>query len=141
MTLEAMKAAEIMAKDGIDVEILDLRSLKPLDESCIIISVKKTGRLIAVDGAWRTAGFAAEILSLATEKAFNSLKSAPQRITFPDVPTPTSPAFAKYYYPKAIHIINCARTSIGLPERTEEELGIKHDLPLDVPDQTFRGPF
>ncbi len=141
MTLEAMKAADILEKDGIHAEIIDLRSLKPLDENAIIESVKKTGRLLVVDGAWRTSGFAAEIISTITEKVFSFLKSSPQRLTFPDLPTPTSPALANLYYPRAIHIINVARKAMGLSEQTEEELGIKHEQSLDVPDKSFTGPF
>lgn len=141
MTLEAIKAAAILEKDGIHAEIIDLRSLKPLDENTIIESVKKTGRLIVADSAWHTSGFAAEIITTITEKAFSFLKSSPQRLTFPDLPTPTSPALANHYYPRTIDIINGARTIFNLPKKTEEDLGIKHEQPLDVPDKSFTGPF
>ena len=141
MTLEAMKAAEILERDGIDAEIIDLRSLKPLDEESIITSVEKTGRLIVVDSSWKSFGVPSEIITLVAEKIFKSLKSAPTRITLPDLPTPTSPALARYYYPRAIHIINLARNMLGISEKTEEEVGIEQNLPLDVPDQSFKGPF
>ncbi len=141
MTLESMKAAEILLESGITAEVIDLRSLKPLDENTILNSVRKSGRLIVVDASWKTMGFSSEIITVVTEKLFASLKSAPQRITLPDVPTPTSPALAANYYPRAIHIVNAARISLGLEETTEELLGIKQELPLDVPDQAFKGPF
>lgn len=141
MTLEAMKAAAILEKEGIHAEIIDLRSLKPLDKDTIFASVKKTGRLIVVDASCKTMGFSSEIITVVAETLFDSLKNAPQRITLPDVPTPTSPALAADYYPRAIHIINAVRNVLGLGETTEETLGIKQDLPLDVPDQTFKGPF
>ncbi len=140
-TLEALKAAEILEKNNIKAEIIDLRTVKPIDESTIINSVKKTGKLIVLDNGWRTIGFAAEIIALVTEKAFSSLKIAPQRITLPDAPTPTSCALANYYYPKIIDIINSVMTALNLPKKTEEQLGIYHSTPLDVPDKTFTGPF
>jgi pyruvate dehydrogenase E1 component beta subunit len=139
--LDAMKAAEVLAEGGIEAEVLDLRSLKPLDEAAVLESVQKTGRLVVADGACRTGGFASEILALAVEKAFGDLKSPPARITLPDVPTPTSPALSKYYYPDAGDIVNAVRVMFKLPRKSNEELGIVHDIPLDVPDKSFTGPF
>ncbi|MEI6260695.1 MAG: alpha-ketoacid dehydrogenase subunit beta [Deltaproteobacteria bacterium] len=141
MVLETMKAANYLEKNGIASEIIDIRSLKPLDEETIIASVKKTGRLLVADDGYRTTGFAAEVVAMATEKAFDSLKTAPRRVTLPDLPTPTSPALANIYYPGMIGVINAVRAIFNLPEKTEEELGIKHDQPLDVPDKSFTGPF
>ncbi len=141
MTLEVLKAADILEKDDIKVEVIDLRTLKPVDEDTIITSVKKTGRLIAADGAWRTVGFSAEVLALGVEKAFSSLKCPPRRVAFPDVPTPTSQALASQFYPGVINIINAVRVMFDLSEQTEDQLGICHDAPLDVPDKTFTGPF
>jgi acetoin:2,6-dichlorophenolindophenol oxidoreductase subunit beta len=141
MTLEAVRAAEVLKKNGINAEVLDLRTIKPLDQDMILHSVKKTGRLIVVDGAWESFGVSAEILALVSSNLFKALKSAPRRIAFPDVPTPTSPALANYYYPRAIDIINAARAIFNLPEKTEEELGIKLNQLLDIPDKSFTGPF
>ncbi|MFA4915043.1 MAG: alpha-ketoacid dehydrogenase subunit beta [Syntrophales bacterium] len=141
MVLETMKAADYLERDSITAEVIDIRTLKPLDNETIINSVEKTGRLLVVDGACHTSGFAAEIIATVTEKAFGYLKSSPQRLTLPDLPTPTSPALANLYYPRTIDIINMARSTFNLPDKTEEELGIKHDQPLDVPDKTFTGPF
>lgn len=141
MVLEAMKGSGYLETDGISAEIIDLRSLKPLDSETIIRSVEKTGRLLVVDGACRTTGFAAKVISLVTEKAFSYLKTSPKRLTFPDLPTPTSPALANLYYPRTIDIINTARSMFNLPAKSEEELGIRHDQPLDVPDKSFTGPF
>jgi pyruvate dehydrogenase E1 component beta subunit len=141
MVLEALRAAEVLSYAGIEAEVMDIRSLKPLDSHSILESVRKTGRLIAADGAWRTMGFSAEILAIVAEEACSDLKCNPCRVAFPDVPTPTSPALADHYYPRAIHIINVARTMMGFPEQTEEQAGIKHETPLDVPDASFTGPF
>jgi pyruvate dehydrogenase E1 component beta subunit len=141
MSIESLKAAEMLEKDGISAEVVDLRTIKPLDEKLIIDSVKKTGRLLAVDGAWRSFGVAAEIIALVSEQAHTSLKAAPARVTFPDAPTPTSWALANHYYPKSVDIVNAARQMFGLAPKTETELGIHYDVPLDVPDKTFTGPF
>jgi pyruvate/2-oxoglutarate/acetoin dehydrogenase E1 component len=141
MVLEAMQAADYLEKDGITSEIIDIRSLKPLDDETIIASLKKTGRLLVADDGCRINGFAAEIIATITEKAFGYLKSPPQRLTLPDLPTPTSPALANLYYPRIIDIINVARSTFNLPKKTEEELGIRHEQPLDVPDKSFTGPF
>jgi len=141
MTLEALKAAELLAHDNIDAEVLDLRTIKPLDDKTIIESVKKTGRALVADGAWKSFGISAEILTLIYEKAWGSLKCAPCRLTFPDTPTPTSWALANNYYPRTGDIVNTARKIFGLAALSPEELGIPCDTPMDVPDKTFIGPF
>ncbi len=141
MTLEAMRAAELLAQDRIEAEVVDLRTIKPLDMPHVLESVRKTGRVIVADAAWRTLGLGAEILAQVAEEAHAELKCSPRRVSFPDVPTPTSWALASHYYPRAVHIVNVARTMFGLPERTEEQLGVRHDTPQDVPDKAFTGPF
>jgi len=140
MTLEALRAAEMLAKDGIRAEIIDIRTLKPLDEGLILESVHKTGRLIVADTGWKTCGFSAEIMALAAERSFSDLKSPPARVALPDCPTPTSPALAAHYYPLAVHIVATARKMLGLgtddiPSQTSSS------VPLDVPDMSFTGPF
>lgn len=141
MTLEALRAAELLAQDRIAAEVVDLRTIKPLDMPHVLESVRKTGRLIVADAAWRTLGLGAEILAQVAEEAHTELKCSPRRVSFPDVPTPTSWALANHYYPRAVHIVNAARTMFGLPERTEEQLGVRLDAPQDVPDKAFTGPF
>lgn len=141
MVLETIRAADYLQKDGIAAEVIDLRTLMPFDKECIIDSVKKTGHLLVVDDACYTSGFAAEIIATVAEKSFRYLKSAPRRLTLPDLPVPTTRALANLYYPRAIDIINAVRLTFQLQAKTEEELGIKHDQPLDVPDKSFTGPF
>ncbi|MBU1912402.1 MAG: alpha-ketoacid dehydrogenase subunit beta, partial [Candidatus Omnitrophica bacterium] len=141
MTLEASRAAELLSHDDIDAEVLDLRTIKPLDESAIIRSIEKTHRVIVVEDAWQSFGVSAEILALISKKSWGTLKCAPCRLTFPDVPTPTSWALANHYYPKARDIVDSARTMFGLPLLSDKELGIFPDTPMDVPDKTFKGPF
>jgi pyruvate dehydrogenase E1 component beta subunit len=96
---------------------------------------------MAVDGAWRSVGFAAEVLALVAEEAYGTLKASPKRVTFPDLPSPSTPALAQHFYPRAVHVVNGVRTMMGLQEVTEEQLGIQHETPLDVPDKAFTGPF
>ena len=105
MVNEAMKAAASLEEDGIDVEVIDPRSLKPLDEELILKSIEKTGRLIIADAAWKTCGFGAELAALAAEKAFAYLKSPVVRVSLPDAPAPASSALEKVYYPDAKDII------------------------------------
>lgn len=101
---EALRAGDILASQGIDAEIIDLRSLKPLDEGLLLESVAKTGRLVVVDGGWKTCGFGAEISALAAEKAFKFLKAPVVRVALPDVPAPACAVLEEIYYPNAGNI-------------------------------------
>jgi pyruvate dehydrogenase E1 component beta subunit len=112
MVVESMKASEILDREGIGVEVIDLRSIKPLDESLIFESIKKTGKLVIVDGGWKTCGIAAEIAALISEKMFGYLNGPIIRVTLPDVPAPASLALEKVYYPKAENIIHAVRSSL-----------------------------
>jgi len=106
MVYEAMQASESLDKKGIDVEVVDLRSLKPLDENLLLTSVKKTGRLVVADGGWKTCGAAAEISArIAESDVLRSLKAPIIRVSLPDSPAPASSALEKVYYPNAEKII------------------------------------
>lgn len=140
MTLEALRAADMLAEGGVSAEVLDIRSLKPLDEALLLESVHKTGNLVMTDTGWTTGGFAAEVITRVAEKAFADLKNPPVRIALPDCPTPTSPALAKHYYPRAVQIRAAAQRMLGL--KVEESLFPETVIvPLDVPDKGFTGPF
>jgi pyruvate dehydrogenase E1 component beta subunit len=139
MTLEAMRAAHELAEEGVDVEVVDLRTLNPFDERLVVNSVRKTGRLIVADTGWRSAGFAAEVVARVTEQCLPALKQPPVRITLPDLPTPTTRALANYYYPLVHDITRAARRLAGRPPRPAPE--IKPEDLLDVPDPSFTGPF
>jgi pyruvate/2-oxoglutarate/acetoin dehydrogenase E1 component len=140
MTLEALRAADRLAELGIDAEVLDLRTIRPLDENAIVASVSKTGRLIVADLAWKAMGVGAEIVAVAAERALGNLKQPPRRITFPDCPSPTSPALAKHFFPRAAHIVDAAKAMLGVSDKTDEASRLDPEL-LDVPDPNFRGPF
>ena len=99
MVPEAEQAADALAAEGIEVELIDPRTLKPLDEALILNSVKKTGRLVVADNAPKTAGFGAEIAARVAYAAFASLKAQIVRVAFPDVPTPTTIALEQAFYP------------------------------------------
>lgn len=141
MTLESLKAAEVLKKAGIHAEIVDVRSVSPLDKDTIANSVKKTGRLLAVDDDWKTFGFGAEVLAFISENFFSSLKHAPQRISLPDGPAPTSWILSNHYYPRAKDIVKSVREMLGVSKALEDELQIDFQKPQDVPDPHFTGPF
>jgi pyruvate dehydrogenase E1 component beta subunit len=96
------QAAGILAQEGVSAEVVDIRVLNPFDPRPVIASVRKTGRLCAVDGGWRTAGWSAEILAAVSEVLEpDYMKSRPIRVTIPDAPAPTSKALEEFYYPDA----------------------------------------
>ena len=139
--VECVRAAEALAAQGVDVELVDLRTIRPLDSATILASVRKTGRALVVDGGWRSFGVAAEVMATLAETAFADLRCAPRRITLPDSYTPTTPALSRYYYPTVTQIANTARDMMELSALQPADYGFRTDLPMDVPDPSFRGPF
>ena len=109
MVHNAMRAAEELARDGINGEVLDIRTVKPLDKQLLLPSVKKTGRLVVADGGWKTCGMAAEISAIVFEEAFGYIKSPVVRVTLPDVPAPASSALEKVYYPDSGSIVQAVK--------------------------------
>jgi len=109
MAQESLKAVAELAKDGIDVELIDLRTVKPLDQELVLASVKKTGRLVIADGGWQTCGLAAEIAALVGESLFPYLKAPIKRVTLPDCPAPASASLEQAYYPTAATICQAVR--------------------------------
>jgi len=104
MVVESLKASEVLQKSGVSVEVIDLRTIKPVDEELIMSSIKKTGRLVVVDSGWKFCGYSAELAALATEKVFQYLRAPIKRITLPDTPAPASRSLEKAYYPTHEHI-------------------------------------
>jgi len=115
MVYEALGAAEDLGKQGISVEVIDPRTLIPLDRRTILNSVVKTGRLVVVDEACQTCGAAAEILALATsdKAAFHKLKSAPARVCGLDIPIPFSPPMEKFAIPDKAKIIAAVTAAVA----------------------------
>ena len=118
MVVESLRAAEAVERDGIDVELIDLRSIKPIDERIIFESVEKTGRLVIVDAAWKTCGVAAEIAALVAENVFDKLKCPIRRVTLPDVPAPASSALETVYYLSVQQIVQTVQEIVGLKRST-----------------------
>lgn len=145
MTLEAWKAAELLSQEDVNAEVIDLRSLSPIDSETIIQSVSKTGRLLVADGDWKTAGFAAEIMAIATESSWKWLKTAPVRVTYPDAAVPTSWPLANHYYPTSKDIALQALRMLGRQVKADallrESIAQRMQKPLDGPDPGFTGPF
>jgi acetoin:2,6-dichlorophenolindophenol oxidoreductase subunit beta len=106
---EALNAAEELHKEGVEAEVVDLRTIKPLDEEMILTSVNKTGRAIVVDGGWKSFGVSAEIAALVSEKAFDILKNPVKRVALPDCPAPSSSLIEKEYYKMSGRIFNEAK--------------------------------
>jgi acetoin:2,6-dichlorophenolindophenol oxidoreductase subunit beta len=98
-TRQALEAADSLLERGVSAEVIDLRVLNPFDSSLIVESVRKTGRLLVIDGGWRTAGFSAEVIAAVCESVEpGCLVKAPVRITLPDAPAPTSRVLEELYY-------------------------------------------
>jgi pyruvate/2-oxoglutarate/acetoin dehydrogenase E1 component len=97
----ALEAAETAARDGIDVEVLDLRTLLPLDEEAIVATAAKTGKVIVLHEATRTGGPGGEIAAVISERAFEYLDAPVVRMAPPDTPVPYSPPLEEYFLPNA----------------------------------------
>ena len=141
-TIESLKAAKVLSKAGIEAEVVDLRSIKPIDFDTIQKSIIKTKRLAVVDHSWRTGGISGEIISTVMERNFDILLQAPIRITNPDHVIPTSHYLADHYYQDAEQIF------IEIMKMFKFEGNINSfkdcfitDSPADVPDRNFHGPF
>jgi pyruvate dehydrogenase E1 component beta subunit len=106
----ALKAAEMLANDGIEAEVIDLRTLKPMDIETIIASVKKTGRLVTVEEGWRQSGVGAEIAALVVEQAFDWLDAPVMRVTGKDVPMPYAANLEKLALPSVAEVVEAAKS-------------------------------
>ncbi len=95
----AMKALEPLIEKGISCEVIDLRSLVPLDKTCILESVRKTGRLVVVHEANRFCGFGAELAAMVAEEAFHDLKGPVKRVGAPQIPVPVASSLEKVFIP------------------------------------------
>jgi pyruvate dehydrogenase E1 component beta subunit len=116
-----LQAAEQLETRGISAEVIDLRVIAPLDAAPIEASVRKTGRLCAVDGGWRTCGLAGEIIARVVEALpVQALKSSPRRVTLPDAPAPSSRPLEDVYYTKAENIVAAALSMLE-PEVLKRE--------------------
>lgn len=110
MVPRAMEAAEQLSGQGIEAEVVDPRTLVPLDEETIISSVKKTGRVVVVHEAYRRCGFGAELAALIQEEAFDYLDAPVARVANPNVPVPFAPQLEKAIIPDVAKIVAAAKS-------------------------------
>jgi pyruvate dehydrogenase E1 component beta subunit len=146
MTLEAMQAADALAKQGCEVELIDLRVVSPLRHELITESVRRTGRLLVLDTGYVDFGVGAEICSRITTECWSKLRRAPERVGLPAHPTPSSPALAERYYPRSPAIAEAIGKSVGLADDklasvTAQLVAERDRLPCDIPHPAFKGPF
>jgi pyruvate dehydrogenase E1 component beta subunit len=113
MVHRASEAADTLAKEGIDCEIVDLRTLSPIDIDSVVESVENTGRLVCVDEANPRCSIAADVASTVAQQAFGSLKAAPRLVTAPHTPVPFSPALEDLYIPSAANIVDAVRKTMA----------------------------
>lgn len=132
MVTQALKAAEELARVGIDAEVIDPITIAPIDEQTIIQSVQKTGKLIVADTSWMRCSFASEIAAIVADKAFDYLKAPIKRITWPESPCPVSKTLEEAFYPSFEDIIT---TAYELMNRKD-----KFELKEKIVD-TFVGPY
>jgi pyruvate/2-oxoglutarate/acetoin dehydrogenase E1 component len=140
MTLEALSAADMLAQIGVSAEVVDLRSLTPIDTDTLFASVRKTGRLLTADTGHTSFGVAAEVTALAAQGVFSSLKAAPRMLALPHIPTPTSPALADLYYPVARDIAAQVLEMLGSDRQLPPPAPDKRKW-MDVPDPAYTGPY
>ncbi|MEO5362816.1 MAG: thiamine pyrophosphate-dependent enzyme [Magnetococcus sp. DMHC-8] len=144
MVLESLKAAQVLAQYGVEVEVIDMRAVQPLDMGPVLDSVRKTGRLLVADTGWTTCGMGAEIVARVVEQAFSCLKKSPVRVALPDHPVPTAPALTHDYYPDAEiigrRLVDLLDQGAALPlDQIVTQLCWQGNR--DVPNAQFTGPF
>jgi pyruvate dehydrogenase E1 component beta subunit len=105
----ALKAADELAKEGISAEVIDLRTLKPMDSDTIIASVKKTGRLVTVEEGWKHSGVGAEIAARVMSEAFDYLDAPVERVAGKDVPMPYAANLEKLALPSVAEVVAAAK--------------------------------
>ena len=145
MVLEAIKAGKILAESAIEIEILDMRSMRPLDIKTVKKSVLSTKRLLVLDDSWRFNGIAGEVIAQIAEDHEIDLDYSPKRVTLPDGYAPSSPHSAPDYYPRTAVIVEEMLRMLFLGDKEEELINkaraYDQERPHDVPDQNFKGPF
>lgn len=135
MNVEVVKAAEILAKRGIEVEIIDPRAASPINYEPIMASVNKTKRCIVADNDWLYCGLSAEIATRVYEKCFGKLKAPVVRIGFAHTPCPTTRVLENEFYPNAVTIIRAVERQLKLsPTDLSQENFYSHE-------NRFKGPF
>lgn len=135
MNVEAMKAAEILSREGVEIEIVDPRTIAPFNEEIVVESVERTGHCIVADNDWLHCGFSAEVAAVVSEKCFGRLKSPVCRIGFAPTPCPTARHLEDEFYPNAKNIVRAIEKKLGL---SETDLSTENFYSYT---NRFKGPF
>lgn len=109
-----IEAADELAKEDIACDVLDMRTIRPLDVDAIVRSIEKTGRIVVVDQSWPFAGIASEVITQVCEKCFDYLDHQPVRVTSDDVPTPYAKQLEQAYLPHRGKIVAAVRAAVGV---------------------------
>ncbi len=141
LTAEARRAVDYLSEFKISCELIDLRSLKPIDWDAIKNSVAKTGRLLVLDSGYTTGSLAGEIITKIAMESFDCLKSAPVRLAMPDIPEPASFGLTKGFYISAKKIVESILKIMKINSNSILENVPIEDYFHDVPGAWFKGPF
>jgi len=115
LAAEAERAIAPLEQAGIDAEVIDLRTIKPIDTVTVVESVKKTGRLIIADGGWASCGVSAEVAAVVAESdAIRHLKAPVRRVALPPAPAPMASTLEQAYFHGADDIVAAARELVGI---------------------------
>jgi pyruvate dehydrogenase E1 component beta subunit len=117
MVHTTLKAAEQLAGEGIEAEVVDLRTLRPLDETAVLESVKRTSRCVVVQEGWPFAGVAAEVIALVAREGFDWLDAPPERVTNVDVPMPYARNLEQLVLPSPERVVQAVYRVLGRDER------------------------
>jgi acetoin:2,6-dichlorophenolindophenol oxidoreductase subunit beta len=136
MNVEALKAAEVLKrKHGLEVEVVDPKTVYPLDVEALVASVSKTGACIVADYDWVFCGFSAEVAALISERCFESLKAPVERLGFAHTPCPTTRPLENSFYPNAADMIRIIERKMTLdPSDLSDEEFFTYE-------NRFKGPF
>jgi pyruvate/2-oxoglutarate/acetoin dehydrogenase E1 component len=133
MVREAERAANALAEQGISAEVIDVRSIRPLDVAMICTSAAKTGRVVVADTSWARYGFSAEVAAVVAENVLGSLRAPVRRVTPPDSPSPVSWPLEEAFNPNAEDIARACMEILGTDRKVTVE--------LDTLAQDFVGPY
>jgi pyruvate dehydrogenase E1 component beta subunit len=114
MLYRALEAAEVLAQEGIEAEVIDPRTLVPFDKERVLHSVKKTGRLVIVEEDNLTNGWGAEVAAWMADEAFVWLDAPIKRVAAPDVPPPFAPILEQHYVPSTARVVDTVRSLFGV---------------------------
>lgn len=140
MSIEALHAVDHLAQQGVSCDLIDLRSVRPIEWKAIEESLARTGRLLVLDTGHLTGSVSGEIVARMSEKCWSQFRAPPRRLAMPDVPESTSPALSQHYHVRAEHIVAAVGELIG--KQVEwKSVADRRSGAYDVPGPWFTGPF